>query len=71
MTVPRSAVVFDETGPHVFTVAGGKAHRIFVKPGLNRDDDIEIAGAIPAGAQVAVEGAQELQDGMAVKVRGK
>lgn len=70
-TVPRAAVVFDETGPHVFTVAGGKAHRIFVKPGLTRDDDIEVAGPIPAGAQVAVEGAQELQDGMAVKVRGK
>ena len=69
--VPRAAVVFDETGPHLFTVSGGKAHRIFVKPGLDHGEDIEVSGAIPAGAQVAVEGAYELQDGMAVKVRGK
>ena len=69
--VPRAAVVFDETGPHLFTVAGGKAHRIFVKTGLDHGEDIEVSGAIPPGAQVAVEGAYELQDGMAVKVRGK
>ena len=69
--VPRAAVVFDETGPHVFTVAGGKAHRVFVKTGLDHGDDIEVAGPFAAGAQVAVEGAYELQDGMAVKVRGK
>ncbi len=71
ITVPRTAVVFDETGPHIFTVSGGKAHRIFVKPGLDHADDIEVVGSIPAGSVVAVEGAQELQDGMAVKVRGK
>jgi RND family efflux transporter MFP subunit len=68
--VPRAAVVFDETGPHVFAVSGGKAHRIFVKTGLDHGDDVEVSGPIPAGAQVAVEGAYELQDGMAVKVRG-
>jgi len=71
LVVPRAAVVFDETGPHVFTVAGGKAHRLFVTVGLDRGEDIEISGKIPAGAQVAVEGAYELQDGMAVMVRGK
>ena len=69
--VPRAAVVFDETGPHVFTVSGGKAHRVFVAVGLDRGEQIEIKGQIPAAAQVAVEGAYELQDGMAVKVRGK
>jgi RND family efflux transporter MFP subunit len=69
--VPRAAVVFDETGPHVFVVAEGKAHRVFVKTGLDHGGDIEIMGAIPAGARVAVEGAYELQDGMAVKVRAR
>jgi RND family efflux transporter MFP subunit len=71
LLVPRAAVVFDETGPHVFTVAGGKAHRVFVQVGLDHGDEIEIRGQLPANAQVAVEGAYELQDGMAVKVRGK
>lgn len=68
---PRAAVVFDETGPHVFVVAAGKARRVFVSLGLDHGDDVEIRGQLPAGAQVAVEGAYELQDGMAVKVRGR
>lgn len=68
---PRAAVVFDETGPHVFVVAAGKARRVFVSLGLDHGDDVEIRGQLPAGAQVAVEGAYELQDGMAVKVRSR
>jgi RND family efflux transporter MFP subunit len=71
LVVPRAAVVFDETGPHVFLVAGGKAQRVFVSLGLNHGEDVEIVGKLAAGSQVAVEGAYELQDGMAVKVRGK
>ena len=65
---PRAAVVFDETGPHVFTVQGGKAKRVFVDVGADQGDEIEVKG-LPNGAQVAVEGAYELQDGMPVKVR--
>jgi RND family efflux transporter MFP subunit len=71
LAVPRSAVVFDETGPHLFLVSGGKAHRVFVSVGLDQGDDIEVKGPLAAGAKVAVEGAYELQDGMAVKVRGR
>jgi RND family efflux transporter MFP subunit len=71
MLAPRAAVVFDETGPHVFVFAGGKAERVFVKVGLNHGDDIEISGDIPVGAQVVVEGAYELQDGMPVKARAR
>lgn len=71
LVAPRAAVVFDETGPHIFTVAGGKAHRVFVKVGLDHGDEVEISGPVQAGAEVAVEGAYELQDGMAVKVRGR
>jgi RND family efflux transporter MFP subunit len=71
LVVPRASVVFDETGPHVFVVAAGKAQRVFVQLGLNHGDDVEITGKLAAAAQVAVEGAYELQDGMAVKVRGK
>ena len=65
------AIPFDETGPHMFLVAGGKAQRVFVTLGLDHGDQVEVRGKLPAGAQVAVEGAYELQDGMAVKVRGK
>jgi RND family efflux transporter MFP subunit len=69
LVVPRAAVVFDETGPHVFVVSGGKAHRVFVKVGRDQGSDIEITGAVAPGASVAVEGAYELQDGMAAKLR--
>jgi RND family efflux transporter MFP subunit len=68
LIVPRAAVVFDETGPHVFAVSANAAHRVFVTVGLDQGDNIEIKGSIQPGAQVAVQGAYELQDGMAVKV---
>lgn len=70
LAVPRGAVVFDETGAHVFIVAGGKARRVFVTAGRNHGDEIEVSGPIAAGQSVAVEGAYELEDGMAVKVAG-
>jgi len=71
LAVPRAAVVFDETGPHLFTIGQGKAHRVFVQVGADHGDRIEVSGPIAAGATVAVEGAYELQDGMAVRVGGK
>lgn len=67
LLAPRAAVVFDETGPHVFVVQDGKAKRVFVEVGADQGDEIEVKG-LPSGARVAVEGAYELQDGMPVKV---
>jgi RND family efflux transporter MFP subunit len=69
LILPRASVVFDETGAHVFMVAGGKAHRVFVTVGPDQGDDVEVSGPIKAGDVVAVEGAYELQDGMAVTQR--
>ena len=70
LVVPRAAVVFDETGAHIFTIMGGKAHRVFVKVGGDHGEDIEVQGPIAAGATVAVQGAYELQDGMSVRTAG-
>ncbi len=71
LAVPRAAVVFDETGAHVFVIAGGKARRVFVTVGHDFGDEIEVRGPLNAGQVVAVQGAYELQDGMAVKVSGR
>ncbi len=71
VVVPRQAIVFDETGPHLFTVSQGKAHRVFVKAGADHGDVVEITGPVTPGTLVAVEGAYELQDGMAVKARAR
>jgi membrane fusion protein (multidrug efflux system) len=70
LVAPRAAVVFDETGPHVFVVQDGKAKRVFVDVGADQGDDIEVKG-LTNGARIAVEGAYELQDGMPVKVRAQ
>lgn len=70
LVVPKPAVVFDETGPHLFTLASGKAHRIFVKVGRDHGDNIEVIGPLKPGDAVAVQGADVLEDGMAVKVAG-
>jgi RND family efflux transporter MFP subunit len=68
LAVPRAAVVFDETGAHVFVIEAGKARRVFVTAGRDHGDEVEVSGPIAANQIVAVQGAYELQDGMAVKV---
>lgn len=71
LSVPRDAVVYDETGTHVFTVSAGHAHRVFVTAGRTHGQMIEVTGSIHSGQAVAVQGADELEDGMAVKVAGR
>lgn len=76
LLVPRAAVVFDETGAHVFVVQGGAARRVFVTVGLDQGDQIEVSATSPsaslsAGQSVAVQGAYELQDGMAVRLAAR
>jgi RND family efflux transporter MFP subunit len=66
LAIPRQAVVFDETGSHVFVVERGHARRVFVTVGHDYGDQVEVSGPIKAGQQVAVQGAYELRDGMAV-----
>ncbi len=71
LVVPRDAVVFDETGTHLFIVTSSKAHRVFIQTGRTYEDRIEVTGPLRPGQLVAVLGAGELEDGMAVKVGGK
>ena len=68
-TVPRKALVYDEDGVHLFLIQNGKALRVPVTAGTETGDAVSVTGALPPGAMVAVEGAYELQDGMAVRVR--
>ena len=68
LLVPRAAVVSDEAGAHVFVIEGGKARQVAVTAGAEQGDDIEVAGPIKAGDAVAVEGAYQIEDGMAVRI---
>jgi RND family efflux transporter MFP subunit len=71
LTVPRACVVFDETGAHLFTVAGGQAKRVDVTVGRDVGDALEVQGPLQPGASVVVEGAYQLEDGMAVRTRAQ
>jgi len=69
LLVPSAAVVYDEAGAHLFVVRGRKARQVAVTPGKTQGDDLEVAGQLAAGEMVAVQGAYQLQDGLAVRIR--
>ena len=67
LTVPAASVVYDENGAHVFVVRGGKAHQVAVAVGPEQGDEVMVTGQLSANDQVAVSGAYQLDDGMAVR----
>jgi RND family efflux transporter MFP subunit len=68
LTVPAASVVYDESGAHVFVVRGGKAHQLAVTVGPEQGDAVMVVGQLSANDQVAVSGAYQLEDGMAVRL---
>ncbi|MGH6985808.1 MAG: efflux RND transporter periplasmic adaptor subunit [Caulobacteraceae bacterium] len=68
MTVPRASVIWDEKGAHVFVVRGGEAHEVDVSPGETEGAAIEVTGSLKPGDDVAVTGAYQLQDSMAIRI---
>jgi len=69
--VPRSAVLRDAKGAYIFQVRAGKAHRVGVQTGLERDGLIAVHGAFAASEPVVSLGNYELRDGMAVRESGR
>lgn len=67
LVVPRSAVLRDDRGAHVFVVKQGRAHRVAVQPGPRDGDRIGLRGDLAEGDSVVVSGNYELVDGMAVR----
>ena len=71
LVVPRDAIVPEEDHTLLFTVENGRAVRHVVRPGRDDGEVVEIEGpGVVAGAQVVVQGAAELQDGMSVSTDG-
>jgi len=68
LVVPRSAVLRDAGGAHVFTVVADVAQRVAVQTGIEAGELIEVHGTLQAGDAVVVSGNYELSDGMAVRV---
>jgi multidrug efflux pump subunit AcrA (membrane-fusion protein) len=69
LTVPRSAVLRDDKGSYLFTIAQGRAHRRDVVAGLEQDGRLAVAGSIAPGEPVVALGNYELRDGMNVEAR--
>jgi hypothetical protein len=63
-------VLSDQSGSYVFRVVNGKAQRVAVKPALESQGWIGIAGGLSAGDPVVTLGNYELKNGMAVRAAG-
>jgi RND family efflux transporter MFP subunit len=71
ITVPRSAVLYEDEKPFVYVADQGKAHRKPVTLGLMDDSQAEIAQGVNVGDSVITGGNYELEDGMAVQLAGQ
>lgn len=69
LVVPLSAVLKDASGKYVFVIEGDKAHKIYVKTGIQGDRAIQILSGVKKGQQVVFLGNYELEDGMQVAVQ--
>ena len=67
LVIPRAAVLYDKHGAYLFTVNGGRAHRVSVTPGMDGGGNIAVSGDVKVGDLVVVQGNYELQDGMKVE----
>jgi len=68
LAVPRSAVLTDARGAHLFTVEDGHARRVDVATGLEDGGLLEVsASGLHAGQEIVTLGNYELADGAAVR----
>lgn len=65
--VPRSAVLRDAQGAYLYQADRGRARRIRVATGVERDGSIEVRGRLDPRLKVVVLGNYELSDGMALR----
>lgn len=65
---PRAAVLRDEAGAYLFQIEQGHAKRVDVTtPGAQDQQQIAVEGPLDSTHKIAVLGAYELEDGMAVR----
>jgi HlyD family secretion protein len=68
LTISRAAVRSDGNGRYLFVVDQGRLHKREVKVGISNATDYEILSGITEGDVVALPGASELHDGMAITI---
>ena len=63
LTIPTEALVREQDGTIVFTVAGGKAHRVPVTCGIENRGRTEILSGLREGETVITAGQALVKDG--------
>jgi membrane fusion protein, multidrug efflux system len=66
VVVPQAALIIDQQGPYVFTVADGKAVATRVKLGGESGPNAIVADGLKGGEQVVVQGMESLRPGSPV-----
>ena len=70
VAVPRDALVLRQGESYVFKVVDGSVQRVNIVAGAGEGDWIEVQGAIAAGDQVVIRGAERLRDRQEVTIQG-
>ncbi|MBE3112010.1 MAG: efflux RND transporter periplasmic adaptor subunit, partial [Acidobacteria bacterium] len=70
LVVPRAALVRREGTENVFVVRDGQARLLRVQTGVETADRVEVVSGLTATDQVVVAGAETLQSGDRVRVKG-
>ncbi len=68
LTVPRTALLDDESEPSLYVVRDGKSVRVAVKTGYSNGDIIEVVSGLKAGDIVITAGKVAVRDGALVTV---
>ena len=68
LTVPRTALLEDETDPAVYVVRGSKAVRTALKLGYSNGEIAEVVSGLKAGDRIITAGKVAVRDGAAVSV---
>lgn len=68
LTIPRTALLEDETDPAVYVVRAGKAVRAPVRLGYSNGEIAEIVSGLKAGDQIITTGKVAVRDGAGVTV---
>ncbi len=66
--IPREALVYRGDSSGVFTIEDGKQAFRYIETGLTQDDDVEVAGNLPAGTVIIAKGASMLREGDRIQI---
>ena len=71
ITIPKDAMLKDESGNYVFVVENGKAKKINVSPGLIQNNIVEIKSGLNISSDLITTGQEFVKDNSPVTVQNK